>query len=134
MSISNPTRAKAPVSITSALQGQSDFQFKRRIGKVEGKDYTYHNITENVFETSEKSKNRGKNFTSTTQEIYSSASSTFNELVELTQHRLNPIAFTNLNSAPESSFNNVDLKRHQNYFDQMMRYNNPSGSWIDLNI
>ena len=134
MSISNTTRAIAHVSVTSASLGLNDSQYKRRIEQVEGKVHSYRKADQKVKESAKKSHNSGQNFTSTAHELYSNVSNTFNELVNLTQQRLSPLAYVNINTAPDSKFNNVDLKRHQNYFNQMMRYDNPSGTWIDTRI
>jgi hypothetical protein len=134
MSISNSTRAIAHVSITSALFGQSDSHYTRRIGQVEGKEHAYRKADKKVQEASKKSPNDGKNYSSAAQEIYNKVSNTFNELVDLTNQRLSPLAFASINSAPHSKFNNVDLKRHQNYFNQMMNHDTPSGSWIDKSV
>ncbi len=134
MSISNSTRASAHVSITGAFLDRADSQFNRRISGVEGKEHTYRKTEQKVHKLSKKDQNSGKKFTSTAQEIYSSVSSTFNELVDLTHNRLNPFALASLNSSQHSSYNNLDLKRHQNYFNQMMNFDNPSGSWIDRQV
>ena len=37
-----------------------------------------------------------------------------------------------VNSASSKySHSQIDVKRHQGYFNQMMNFNNPSGSWVD---
>jgi len=133
MSINNSTRAVAQVSVTSAVLGLPDSQYKRRIGQVEEKNYSYQKDEQKIQSLSKKARQNSTNsFSSAAQEIYTTVSGTFNELVNLTSHRLNPVAFANLNAAPSSSFNNVDLKRHQNYFNQMMNFDTPVGSWIDI--
>ncbi len=135
MSISNSTRAIAHVSYTGALASQSDSRFDRRIGQVEGKENAYRKSEERVESATKKAyKETGNSFSSAAQEIYSTVSSTFEELVQLTHQRLNPLAFANINASPNSRFNNVDLKRHQNYFNQMMNFDTPSGSWIDTKV
>lgn len=53
--------------------------------------------------------------------------------MDLTSKRLNPLSISSIHSEPESKFNNIDLKRHQDYFNQMMNFDTPSGSWIDIN-
>lgn len=133
MSISNSTRAIAHVSVTSALLGLNDSQYKRRIVQVEGKEHSYRKSEQQVQNAAEKTQDDNSNsFSSAAHEIYSTVSSTFHELMDLTQHRLNPIAFSKINSASKTSFNNVDLKRHQNYFNQMMNFDTPSGNWVDV--
>lgn len=133
MSINNSTRAVGHVTITSSLLSLKDSTNTRRVHGVEGKSQTYEKAEQKVYSANNKpQQENSKQFTNAAQEIYSSVSNSFNELVNLTHQRLNPIALAGLHLAPSSKFNNIDLKRHQNYFNQMMNFDTPSGSWVDV--
>lgn len=133
MSINNSTRSIAHVSVTSALLGLNNSQYKRSVEQVESKVHAYRKAEHIVQGSSKKTEQETvHSYSSVAHEIYSSVSNTFNELAHLAQHRLNPLAFVNSNATPVSESNNVDLKRHQYYFNQMMSFDSPSGSWIDI--
>lgn len=107
---------------------------KKRISQISERTKIYSNTEQKVFSTKERKKDDNQqSYGSAAQEIYSSITNSYDGLMELANKRLNPISFSSIHLEPESKFNNIDLKRHQHYFNQMMNFDTPSGSWIDLN-
>lgn len=107
---------------------------KKRISQISERTKIYSNTEQKVFSTKERKKDDNQqSYGSAAQEIYSSITNSYDGLMELANKRLNPISFSSIHLKPESKFNNIDLKRHQHYFNQMMNFDTPSGSWIDLN-
>jgi len=107
---------------------------KRRISQISEKKSIYSNTEQKVVSTKERKKDDNQqSYGSAAQDIYSSITNSYDGLMDLTSKRLNPLSFSSIHSEPESKFNNIDLKRHQDYFNQMMNFDTPSGSWIDIN-
>lgn len=133
MSINN-TRAISHISTNSSIIRLTDGDVKHRVSAVEEKKQTSSKSKGELYSVPEKDNQSKKNFySSAAEEIFTKVSDGYRELAALTSKRINPLAFANINSAPSSRFNNIDLKRHQNYFNHMMEFNNPSGSWVDTN-
>lgn len=132
MSINN-SRAITHISTNNSIFRLADTDVKRKVSEVEEKKHTSRKSREGVESVQRGKDQPTKNFySSAAEELVNKVSNRYKELAVLTQVRLNPIAFAKINTAPSSSFNNVDLKRHQNYFNSMMNYNNPAGSWVNL--
>ena len=66
--------------------------------------------------------------------LFSSTDSSFNELAKLAKNRSNILSFSETSDSPNLSFNGRDIKRHQNYFDQMINFNYPSGNWVNIKV
>lgn len=66
------------------------------------------------------------------QEMYHKMSGGFNDGRSLTFERLNPNSFSSTFSSTEQEYPQVEVKRHQQYFNQMMNYDNPLGRWVDV--
>ena len=86
-----------------------------------------------AFEVKLKEANKAElKFESTAQELHEVHVSTFKGLNVLGGSQFR---FRNSHSyltKPTSDYNHIDLKRHQNYFDQIIHFDRPNGSWVDV--
>ena len=113
---------------------RKDNILKRRINQTCETRNIHSDTVKKIFSTKKrKNENFQQSSDSSAKEIYFSITNSFDELIRMANVRPHPIFFSTINSEPTSKFNNIDLKRHQNYFNQMMNYDTPSGSWIDIN-
>ncbi|MCR9133479.1 MAG: hypothetical protein NXI08_12915 [bacterium] len=133
MSINNDGRSSImAVSRTSYLN--SGTVYKRSVSGVEEKQHAERNVKSGIGElSSDRRKSTGNFFiNNSAQEIHQTISDGFQELSFLSQKRAHPFAYVNSSSDAQSDYNQRDLKRHQNYFNQIMNYENPAGSWVDV--
>lgn len=106
----------------------------KRVNNVHSNTKINRDTTQKISNPKEREKNNSNRaFKTPAQEIYSSVSNFYDELFSIPNGNLNSISFSTIHLKPESKFNNIDLKRHQDYFNQMMNFDTPSGSWIDIN-
>ena len=71
-------------------------------------------------------------FVNSAQELFNSMAQGLEDLKAFTYESINPSNFARSFSSPGTEMHQIDLKRHQNYFNQMMNFDTPSGSWIDI--
>ncbi len=133
MSINNDGRGSI-LAVTRTSYLNSGTVYKRSVSGVEEKQHAEkqaHSGAGNVHATRQQP--AGDFFlNNTAQEIHQTISDGFQELSFLSHQRAHPFAYVNSSSQPQSDYNQRDLKRHQNYFNQIMNYENPAGSWIDV--
>lgn len=133
MSINNDGRGSI-LAVTRTSYLNSGTVYKRSVSGVEEKHHAEkkaHTGAANV--NSGRQRTAGDFFlNNTAQEIHQTISDGFQELSFLSQQRAHPFAYVSSSSETQSDYNQRDLKRHQNYFNQIMNYENPAGSWIDV--
>jgi hypothetical protein len=133
MSINNDGRGSI-LAVTRTSYLNSGTVYKRSVSGVEEKQHAENKAQSNAADVkSGRQRTAGDFFlNNTAQEIHQTISDGFQELSFLSQQRAHPFAYVSSSSETQSDYNQRDLKRHQNYFNQIMNYENPAGSWIDV--
>jgi hypothetical protein len=133
MSINNDGRGSI-LAVTRTSYLNSGTVYKRSVSGVEEKQHAEKKAQSDAADVkSGRQRTAGDFFlNNTAQEIHQTISDGFQELSFLSQQRAHPFAYVSSSSETQSDYNQRDLKRHQNYFNQIMNYENPAGSWIDV--
>ncbi|MBO6793837.1 MAG: hypothetical protein JJ895_08005 [Balneolaceae bacterium] len=133
MSINNDGRGSM-VSVSGSSYLTTGTVYTRSVKGVEEKHQAKRQAGSTFDQVSAKqNKASGEFFRSNSaQEIHQSISDGYQELSFLTQQRAHPFAYVNSANDADSDYSQRDFKRHQNYFNQIMNYENPAGSWIDV--
>ena len=71
-------------------------------------------------------------YSNTAHEMYHGAYAGYENLRNFSYRSVNPGSFSKSFYSPSTSYNRIDAKRHQNYFDSMMNYDTPKGAWVDV--
>ncbi|MCG8372644.1 MAG: hypothetical protein MI700_03885 [Balneolales bacterium] len=132
MSISNINRSyytNSTLDYSSAYAAQ-----QKAVPEVaEQKSFLEDSSSNQSFNEHKKQAGSSKFYLNVAHQLFDELTSGFEDLESATFENLHPSLFSK-KSYKSGQYNLIDLKRHQNYFDQMMNFDNPSGSWIDQNV
>lgn len=125
MSINNSYRLASYDNLYVRNQAEQSQQKARVVSEVKHTRFTFEeNSPEQTTNTSQSSSYESY-FANSAQELFYTSSNTIASGAQRFRHTA---------SFKEAKSTQLDEKRHQNYFNQIMNFERPSGNWVDVQV
>ena len=133
MSINNSYRVTVQSGVVAPTRTVEGLPKNRIVTEVNPKTLTYkESTTSQSTEKLNSSFETESLFSNTAQELFYNGAEATKTVNPFAYNRFQNPVFSSASSADTS--NQVEVKRHQNYFNQIMNFENPVGSWIDRRV
>lgn len=123
MSINQSYRLASYNTMYVRNQAEQSQQKARVVSEVQRSRFTYEEHSTEQSKTTAQSGTYQSPYLNTAQELFYTSSSTNASGAQRFKHTA---------SFKEAKSTQLDEKRHQNYFDQIINFERPSGNWVDV--
>lgn len=125
MSINNSYRLASYDNLYVRNQAEQGQQKARVVSEVQHTRFTLEEHSTDNLKNTSKTNSYESSFTNAAQELFYTSSNTIASGSQRFRHTA---------SFKEAKSTQLDEKRHQNYFNQIMNFERPSGNWVDVQV